>query len=111
MKTLFACRFRLTAVLFLLPSVFAASAAEAQAERPNAYVTTNVNHRAGPGTQYPVLGIVPARSYVTIHGCLSAIDWCDVTYRNGRGWMAATYLSAYYQRYMPVAEYVRVVRC
>jgi uncharacterized protein YraI len=72
----------------------------------NVYVNTNVNQRAGPGTNYPVITIVPARARVTVHGCLTDFSWCDVSYRGNRGWAFAKYLWAYDQgRYFAIREY------
>ena len=63
----------------------------------NAYATTDVNERAGPGTDYPVVTLIPAGSTLTIFGCLSAVDWCDVAYAGTRGWVLGDYLQALYE--------------
>jgi uncharacterized protein YraI len=105
--------FGMAAALMSLPVALSLwiSPAEAASHQPNAYTTTNVNQRAGPGTEYPVIVTVPARSYVTIHGCFTNYAWCDVSSQSARGWMAATYLQAYHSgRYMPVAEFVPLAR-
>ena len=94
--------------LISLPLVFSAGllSGEAATVAANAYVTTTVNERAGPGTQYPIVVTVPARAYVTVYSCIRNYLWCDVGYQNSRGWVLATYLQAYHGgRYMPVAEY------
>jgi len=46
-------------------------------QTPNAYPITNVNLRAGPGTEYPIILTVPADAPVTILGCLPDYTWCD----------------------------------
>jgi uncharacterized protein YraI len=30
---------------------------------------------------------------VTVHGCLSRRDWCDVSWSNRRGWVSANYIN------------------
>lgn len=53
----------------------AATAASAQ----EAYTTNDVSLRAGPGTRYPVVRVIPEDAVVYIHGCLRNWDWCDVS--------------------------------
>ena len=74
-------------------------AALAQPVRPNGYPVTNVNLRAGPGTYYPALLVVPARAPIRILGCLGDYTWCDVIFQNNRGWMRSIYLEGWYQGY------------
>lgn len=62
----------------------------------SAYVGINLVLRAGPDIGYPRVMMVPAGSYVVIHGCLSDYTWCDVGIDGNRGWVAATYLQFYY---------------
>jgi uncharacterized protein YraI len=71
----------------------------AQAARPNGYPVTNVNLRAGPGTDYPVIVTVPGRAPIAILGCLADYTWCDVVFQNARGWMRSIYLQGFYQGY------------
>ena len=61
------------------------------------YATGNVNLRAGPGTDYPVVTTLAAGTSLTIHGCLSGYSWCDVTWQGNRGWVSSNYLQASYQ--------------
>ncbi len=72
----------------------------------NAYATTDVNERAGPGTDYPVVTVIPAGSTLTIFGCLPEIAWCDVAFAGLRGWVQGSYLQAFYEsRRVPVVAY------
>jgi uncharacterized protein YraI len=66
------------------------------AEEPNGYPIADVNLRAGPGTDYPVLLTVPADAPITILGCLEDYTWCDTVYEDSRGWMSSVYLAGYY---------------
>jgi len=72
---------------------------EAQPARPNGYPVTNVNLRAGPGTYYPALLVVPARAPISILGCLGDYTWCDVIFQGNRGWMRSIYLQGWYRGY------------
>ena len=81
--------------------------AQAQAPRPNGYPVTNVNLRAGPGTYYPALLVVPARAPIAILGCLGDYTWCDVFFQGNRGWMRSIYLQGWYQRLLLLAPRLR----
>ncbi|HET7714728.1 MAG TPA: DUF6600 domain-containing protein [Bauldia sp.] len=77
------------------------------------YVTANLNQRAGPGTQYPAMQVIPARSQVTINGCLPNLAWCEGVYGETHGWMSARYLRLYdYTReaWVEVDDYARSTR-
>jgi uncharacterized protein YraI len=78
----------------------------AQAAAPNGYPITNVNLRAGPGTDYPVIVTVQGRAPIAILGCLADYGWCDVIFQNARGWMRSIYLAGFYQGYYyPLRDY------
>ena len=79
-----------------------AALAPTVAAAAQAFATATVNERAGPGTEYPVISVIPAGAPVTIYGCLNDWDWCDVDYYGYRGWVFGGYLQAYYQQ-QPVA--------
>ena len=78
----------------------------AAAQQPNGYPVTNVNLRAGPGTDYPVIVTVPARAPIAILGCLPDYGWCDSVFQGNRGWMRSIYLSGWYQgNYYALRDY------
>ncbi len=77
------------AAAFLLPA--AAQAAEG-------FATANVNMRSGPSTRYPAVTIIPVGTPIEIHGCLADVPWCDVSFYDGRGWVAGRYIQAEYQQ-------------
>src|SRR5688572_28830846 len=83
---------RILVTYLILSAGFASTAA---AQEPNGYPITDVNLRAGPGTEYPVILTVPADAPITILGCLPDYTWCDIVFENYRGWMSAVYLSGY----------------
>jgi uncharacterized protein YraI len=59
--------------------------------------TANVNLRAGPGTNYPVVITLAQSAPLTVHGCTSNTSWCDVSWGAERGWVAANYIYVSYQ--------------
>lgn len=84
-------KFRLAAAA-LVAALFAPAVASAA----TGYVTTNLNVRAGPSTQYPVVSVFGAGSQVDVIGCTSGPGWCDVRAGGVRGWVSANYLDLYY---------------
>lgn len=85
--------------MIVLGAGFWQAPAMAQAPRPNGYPITNVNLRAGPGTYYPVITVVPTHAPISILGCLGDYMWCDVLFGGNRGWMRSIYLKKWYQGY------------
>ena len=68
------------AVLFLSGAAFAQVSVTA---------TTDLNVRAGPGPQHPVVGMLGAGQSATLDGCLQASKWCKVA----DGWVYSDYLT------------------
>ncbi|GAA0786054.1 hypothetical protein E1180_02980 [Roseibium denhamense] len=80
----------------------------AQSRPAIAYTTANLNMRAGPGTNYPVLTTIPRGGGVTIFGCTADYRWCDAAFTTTKGWVSGKYLSyggdgIYYGRPIPNA--------
>ncbi|MBX3569085.1 MAG: DUF1236 domain-containing protein [Rhizobiaceae bacterium] len=55
--------------------------------------TTNLNVRAGPGPQYPVIGVIGAGQEATLKGCIAQSKWCSVAEAGGDGWVYSDYLT------------------
>jgi uncharacterized protein YraI len=55
--------------------------------------TTDLNVRAGPGPQYPVVGVLGASQSTTLNGCLQNSKWCSVATQAGEGWVYSDYLT------------------
>lgn len=93
-----------------------AAPAAAQGGPAIAYATANLNMRAGPGTNYPVITTLPQGGGVTVFGCTANFAWCDAAFSNVKGWVSGKYLSyggqgAYYGRPIPhSAPYIGVPR-
>jgi uncharacterized protein YraI len=73
---------------FLAASLLAGSAALASAAP--AVVSNDLNLRAGPGTGYGVVAVMPAGSTVDTIGCTG--NWCRVSYGGVVGYASASYL-------------------
>jgi uncharacterized protein YraI len=56
------------------------------------YSTAHLNLRAGPGTQYPVIGVMEYNVRSQITGCLADYSWCSVDVAGLAGWASAQYL-------------------
>ena len=59
----------------------------------SAVATTDLNVRAGPGPQYPVIGVIGAGQGTTIDGCIEGSKWCQVQTGSGAGWAYSDYLT------------------
>lgn len=55
--------------------------------------TTDLNVRAGPSPQYPIVGMIGAGQTATLSGCLEASKWCAVVTADGEGWVYSDYLT------------------
>ncbi|MCV0394418.1 MAG: DUF1236 domain-containing protein [Rhizobiaceae bacterium] len=55
--------------------------------------TTDLNVRAGPGPNYPVVGVIGAGQGATIGGCVEGSRWCSVAFDGGEGWAYSDYLT------------------
>lgn len=59
----------------------------------SAIVTSTINLRVGPGTQYGTIGAIPNGVGITVAGCTSGYGWCQVTYGGMTGWAASSYIA------------------
>jgi uncharacterized protein YraI len=56
--------------------------------------TTDLNVRAGPGPQYPVVGVLNASETATLDGCAQGSKWCQITLNGQPGWAYSDYLTS-----------------
>ncbi len=56
------------------------------------YSTAHLNVRSGPGTQYPVLGMMEYNVPANITGCIADYSWCAVSVAGVSGWVSSEYL-------------------
>jgi len=71
-----------TAVVVFLPAAYAAPGT----------ITSNVNVRSGPGTNYGVIDTARRGTQVDVQQCQGS--WCYVTKPGPDGWVSSSYLSA-----------------
>jgi len=50
--------------------------------------------RAGPGPQYPAIGVIKAGEQAMVTGCIQGSKWCTVNTSGGQGWAYSDYLTA-----------------
>ena len=81
-------------VLAFVSLVSLSLAVPALAHAADAYVTGNVNLRAGPDPSYPLIDRIPAGTEVDVQGCTDGWEWCDVINANdgSRGWIAGNFI-------------------
>ncbi|WP_336279486.1 SH3 domain-containing protein [Bartonella sp. CB175] len=60
-------------------------------ESADAFVTKNLNFRAGPSIQSAFRGLIPAGDLVFVQICRG--NWCHVKYNTKIGWVSSRYLS------------------
>ena len=72
----------------------------------DAVVSVDLNLRAGPDTDFPVVTMIPEDLRVDVHGCVNGYAWCDVDWDGNRGWVSADYLEyRYKERLVPIVDY------
>ena len=80
----------------LIPAVAGALVAMSGAALADTAVSavTDLNVRAGPGPQYPVIGVLAAGQSATLNGCIENSKWCTIAEANGQGWVYSDYVTA-----------------
>lgn len=59
----------------------------------NVTTVTDLNIQAGPGTEYPTVGLATRGSAGTLDGCIEGSSWCRIDVNGMRGWVFAESLS------------------
>ena len=93
----------MTRNIFLAGAVLVASAGFAHAEMA-ATAINDLNVRAGPGPQYPSVGIATRGSSAYLDGCIQGSRWCRVDVNGVRGWVYAEYLQVQHEGAPVVVE-------
>ena len=93
-------RFLITAGLLCSAAVFA----------QQAWTTRQVNVRAGPDREYPLVATLDAGTQVEVAGCVDDYRWCDIFHGEIRGWVYAKGLQyGYESRRVPIYDYGAVI--
>ncbi|MBO9648377.1 MAG: SH3 domain-containing protein [Variovorax sp.] len=66
--------------------------------------TRALNVRAGPGTSFRVVTVLPARAQVRVNSCMRGWRWCDITARRNRGWVDSRYLQHSVRGRVPIVN-------
>jgi uncharacterized protein YraI len=59
----------------------------------DAVAVTDLNMRAGPGSQYPIVATIQSNGAVEIIGCLEQGNWCQLSWQGNQGWSYSEYLA------------------
>jgi len=54
----------------------------------------DLNMRAGPGSRYPVMGVLAAGQTAVLDGCLQGSKWCAVGNADNRAWINSDYVTS-----------------
>lgn len=75
---------------WILLAALAASPLPAAAQWAN--IASDVNLRAGPGTDHAVVAWVGRGTHVNVVGCHADLPWCEIVWGRRRGWVNVAYL-------------------
>jgi uncharacterized protein YraI len=89
----------LLAGLVLLAGMLIPAVAEASR------ATASLNMRAGPGTKYARIAVIPPGGYVHVYSCTRGGGWCRVSHRGAQGWASGRYLTGVRAAYVPHRVY------
>lgn len=78
-------------------AAFGLMALATDAMAAEAYLVDNTDLYAGPDADYPQISSLPAGMPVSVYGCTSAWEWCDVQANEDRGWVSGEFLQYEYQ--------------
>ncbi|MBP9906358.1 MAG: SH3 domain-containing protein [Rhodoferax sp.] len=78
-------------------AVVGAVLASSHAAAYSALTNADLNLRAGPDRDFPVVHTLRQSTPVEVMGCQSDYQWCDVRVESLRGWVRADYLSATFE--------------
>lgn len=85
-----AARLALPAIVPLL--VFAAASLAQAQGIATVMPPDGLNLRAAPGTQYPVLDLIPGGTRIGLTGAVSEAGWYPVVYQGKRGWVRGEFI-------------------
>jgi PKD repeat protein/uncharacterized protein YraI len=76
-------------------------------ENPLVTATTDLNIRSGPGTDYPIIGLLRAYHSAEVTGRNPDSNWWQIKFTgvaDGRGWVSARYVTAQHTPNVPVVQ-------
>jgi len=93
MKTLSPTLFKAASLRAALAAGAMLAAIPAAHAEMSATTLTDLNVRAGPGPQYPAVGVATRGSAAVLDGCMEGSNWCRIDVNGLRGWAYARYLA------------------
>lgn len=93
MKTLSPTLFKAAPLRAALAAGAMLAAIPAAHAEMSATTLTDLNVRAGPGPQYPAVGVATRGSAAVLDGCMEGSNWCRIDVNGLRGWAYARYLA------------------
>jgi uncharacterized protein YraI len=93
MKTLSPTLFKAAPLRAALAAGVMLAAIPAAHAEMSATTLTDLNVRAGPGPQYPAVGVATRGSAAVLDGCMEGSNWCRIDVNGLRGWAYARYLA------------------
>ncbi|MCG5482286.1 MAG: SH3 domain-containing protein [Sinorhizobium meliloti] len=93
MKTLSPTLFKAAPLRAVLAAGAMLAAIPAAHAEMSATTLTDLNVRAGPGPQYPAVGVATRGSAAVLDGCMEGSNWCRIDVNGLRGWAYARYLA------------------
>jgi uncharacterized protein YraI len=93
MKTLSPTLFKAAPLRAALAAGAMLAAIPAAYAEMSATTLTDLNVRAGPGPQYPAVGVATRGSAAVLDGCMEGSNWCRIDVNGLRGWAYARYLA------------------
>ena len=63
------------------------------AHAADAFATHDLNLRAGPGKNYPIVAVIKGNPGVNVRGCTAGYKWCDISSHGAQGWVVGKYLA------------------
>lgn len=80
--------------LFTAVAAVALGMAGAANAQDNVIASSDLDVRAGPGRDYPVLGVLGIDREATLRGCETTSSWCEISSGSLAGWVDSQYLVA-----------------
>lgn len=65
------------------------AAAPVMAQDSGGFARSGASLRAGPANEYPRVATVVSGDSLAVYGCVDDFSWCDVRWRQARGWLPA----------------------
>jgi uncharacterized protein YraI len=93
MKTLSPTLFKAAPLRAVLAAGAMLAAIPAAHAEMSATTLMDLNVRAGPGPQYPAVGVATRGSAAVLDGCMEGSNWCRIDVNGLRGWAYARYLA------------------